>query len=1019
MSTADIDGDGAKELWIAEDNGKTLKIVKPSNYVFNQVSDTGLVIDNIGYDPNNMKLTSNNFAIDVDADGRTDFVMVYDSPNENKTRFKIYLSNGTGFSSNPIQIETGYADSENSLRFLSDIDSDRKPEWITINKNSLDKMVVHRIDIRTATSSSSEYDFAFGGSTNYKNVSFADVNGDGKIDLLAVLENGDVSVCLFTGDGFTGANISNSLNPKPQFLKPNDTNGNNPNTFAEEQNTKVFADINGDRKADLITFNGSAIYVSYSNGNGYPQYDMSKEAKGLFQLADINADGKVDIVALGLKEVVKKTPFLFTLDGFFVESMDINEYEPVASLEILFSDKETEDLVERVSTNDGKETKINYEFNRDVVGAVKPETGSYPNLPNLSGDYLVTTVETNPGDGLPITKETYQYSDSKVRIGNNDETGLLGFKSTTKETSVITPEGEKKVSTQITEYNQTDPIELGKPSKVKTYNADGNLQDEVSIRYEKATTPNGTLTHRIKSQNDTIYENGNYFSQNTISYQYDTNGNVTKETTNIEGNITEVEKSYSPLNQLSTYTKKSNGVVIDNRVYTYTGVNLSSSSVEIQPGKWATTGFEHDDKGNITSIINPIGQATTITYNSNSQATEATNHLGHTISYKYDSKTGQITKKTDINGGVSEIEFDDYGKITLVKNPGESNWSKKFIYSNSPNNTYVEERERIVDASEGVSIFPLPLIGSSETYTWTRNYFDNEGKIRKKETSGKDGKVYTEDFVYDYLGRLIGQTDPYVSGVETPKYTTLEYDDTEGRLTKVVKPDGNEVTYSYNRFTVTKTSTDKPTEVATSNALGQVLSQTIGDLTTSYTYNESGRVSEITEPSGNKVSLDYDRAGNILTKMDSNSGKITYTYNLIGNLTSTKDARGVTIKYTYYQDGRMHKYSANGEEVEYFYDENQVNAKGKVTKIKDSTGEVKLEYDKRGNVVKRTHLIEDYEIKFEYAHDSMNRVRQIIYPDGTIVSYIYNDKELETIKMLPNDGRSKELKMLGFQFDET
>ncbi|MCP5493256.1 MAG: VCBS repeat-containing protein [Leptospiraceae bacterium] len=247
------------------------------------------------YDPKDIKLISNNFAGDMNADGRTDLVMLYDSQSENKTRFKIYLSKGTSFDTNPIQIETSYTDSEKNLRFLTDVDGDRFPEWVTINRETLNKMVVNRIDLNTKVVSTNEYAFNL-GTTNYKNVSLADINADGKSDLVAVLESGSVSVCLFTGDGFTEAQVSDSLNPKPQFIKSDDSN-----TYAEKQNNKIFADINGDKKAD--------------------------------------------IVALGLKEVVKKTPFLFTLDGFFVESMDINEYEPTASLAILFSDTSSNDLI--------------------------------------------------------------------------------------------------------------------------------------------------------------------------------------------------------------------------------------------------------------------------------------------------------------------------------------------------------------------------------------------------------------------------------------------------------------------------------------------------------------------------------------------------------------------------------------------------------------------------------------------------------------------------------------------------
>ena len=341
--------------------------------------------------------------------------------------------------------------------------------------------------------------------------------------------------------------------------------------------------------------------------------------------------------------------------------------------------------------------------------------------------------------------------------------------------------------------------------------------------------------------------------------------------------------------------------------------------------------------------------------------------------------------------------------------------AKSFVYSDSPSNRYVEERERVADESEGISIIPIPLIGQSETYTWARSYFDNEGKIRKKESSGSSGKTYTEDFAYDYLGRLTSQSEPYITG-QTPKFTILEYDDSEGRLTKITGSDGNDTTYSYNKFTVTKNSTNKPTEVAMSNAIGQVISQKLGNLTTTYSYNANGNVESITEPGGSVITLSYDRAGNILSKTDANSGTIYYNYNLSGNLISVKDARGKTTNYTYDSYGRLRKYSTGKEEVEYSYDDGDAaNAKGKVTSVEDGTGKTEFVYDSSGNVKQRIRTFDDFKLKFEYKYDSLGRVVHRIYPDGTIVSYFYDDFNLKEIKMSTKDGKLKNQKILEYQ----
>lgn len=269
--------------------------------------------------------------------------------------------------------------------------------------------------------------------------------------------------------------------------------------------------------------------MSYSDGRSYPSYDVQKDAPGFYQVADINGDGKADIVGLGLTEKVKQTPILLT-QGFFVDSEKFSEYEPNAGFAVLHTEKVETDVISQVTSSDGKEIKITYTLKDDVDGTVKPNTGEYPNLPDTSPEALVTQVESKSGTDSPVNKTTYKYEDKRYMEGTEDELGDMGFKTVTKVHSQITDEGEKVTATEVTEYNQNDPFDYGKPVSMKEYNEEGNLQHVTTFNREKvATSPNGTYTVRVKSEDNAIYENGNLLFTNNRTYTYDANGNITKE----------------------------------------------------------------------------------------------------------------------------------------------------------------------------------------------------------------------------------------------------------------------------------------------------------------------------------------------------------------------------------------------------------------------------------------------------------------------------------------------------------
>jgi hypothetical protein len=151
----------------------------------------------------------------------------------------------------------------------------------------------------------------YGSGLDTESVAVADVNGDGKPDLLVANEcssanctNGSVGVLLGNGDGTFQAAVNYVLESLP--------------------NSVAAADVNGDGKLDLVVVSDDAVDVLLGNGDGTfqsPSKNITESGGESVAIGDVNGDSKLDLIVVnhgdGTPNSGSVSVFLGNGDGTF------------------------------------------------------------------------------------------------------------------------------------------------------------------------------------------------------------------------------------------------------------------------------------------------------------------------------------------------------------------------------------------------------------------------------------------------------------------------------------------------------------------------------------------------------------------------------------------------------------------------------------------------------------------------------------------------------------------------------
>lgn len=249
-------------------------------------------------------------------------------------------------------------------------------------------------------------------------------------------------------------------------------------------------------------------------------------------------------------------------------------------------------------------------------------------------------------------------------------------------------------------------------------------------------------------------------------------------------------------------------------------------------------------------------------------------------------------------------------------------------------------------------------------------------------------------------GDLASITTPAPAAGQPAHVTQFTEYDGAGRLKKMIDPNGLETTLTY-------------------HPRGWLATRTVGSSvqspeTTTYTYDNVGQLTLVTQPDGSTIQYHYDAAHRLWKINDGLGNSITYTLDNMGNRTveeSRDPSNQLTRKLTREYDALNRlKYDRTGYTpaapntaqsiTEYGYD-NQGNLK----KITDPLNRITdNDYDGLNRLIKVTDAQTPTRGITEYTYDGQDNLATVKDPKALNTTYTYNGLGDLTIQVSPDTG---------------
>jgi YD repeat-containing protein len=523
-------------------------------------------------------------------------------------------------------------------------------------------------------------------------------------------------------------------------------------------------------------------------------------------------------------------------------------------------------------------------------------------------------------------------------------------------------------------------------------------------RYLVQTTQSREKDYMHGLQTDTDYTYDNHGNVTKVFTEYTVFGESLP-SGNIQDNRVEFSESEFVYDQFgswipssvvtSTQTSKREGQQAYLRTANYSyNANGSLISETADPGdeKSVTSTYGYDDFGNVieTKLIaaNLPERSSSVKMDGLGRfPIKTTNLMGQHETMTYHPHWGSILTATDINGLKTSYEYDNLGRVKKVTDPLGVTSTEEYLWDIGPGG----EESTPTEANNTVFRVKTSRSGTPDANVW----YDSFQRKRKLESEGFNGLLTKVVKTYDNQGRLVSRTSPFSTPNEAV-VTQYTYDEYSRILTEHTDDIGT-TSYSYSaglgllKETVTNPA-NQTVETVTEVASGSPFKSTDDGGVLTYTYWSSGQQKEVKLNDVVVASMDYDLQGNQTVLNDANAGTIVYAYNAFGELIHQTNPNGHEYEMIYDDFGRLMSKKVGQETTTYEY----ISSGNGLNQLKKETApngyDVSYDYDPFGRLTALTEDIAGELFTQSFLYNQNSQITQLTYPSGFTLQKHYDDK---------------------------